>query len=162
MRVENKVRVRRDRPSALAWALALLLTMLCVYLLTLGPTAAPEANIASVGDAPRVTEEVSFAPAAAWFVSLGRYDTAAEARIEAARYTPRGAAGYVLETEDGFLALGAAYDDQAEAESVLRGTQRERRRRAPARHGHAGGHRPAHRSGGAFALPCRGNARTCP
>ena len=120
MRVENKVRVRRDRPSALAWALALLLTMLCVYLLTLGPAAAPEANIASVGDAPRITEEVSFAPSAAWFVSLGRFDTAAEARIEAARYTPRGAAGYVLETEDGFLALGAAYDDQAEAESVAR------------------------------------------
>lgn len=120
MRVENKVRVRRDRPSALAWALALLLTMLCVWLLTLGPAAAPEANIASVGDAPRITEEVSFAPAAAWLVSLGRYDTAAEARIEAARYTPRGAAGYVLETEDGFLALGAAYDDQAEAESVAR------------------------------------------
>ena len=110
---------------------------------------------------------------AAWFVSLGRFDTAAEARIEAARYTPRGAAGYVLETEDGFLALGAAYDDQAEAESVARALSqseglacevytRERRRRAPARHGHAGGHRPAHRSGGAFALPCRGNARTCP
>ena len=98
MRVENKVRVRRERPSALAWALALLLTMLCVYLLTLGPTAAPEASIASAGDAPRITEEVSFAPSAAWFVSLGRYDTAAEARIEAARYTPRGAAGYVLET----------------------------------------------------------------
>ena len=78
------------------------------------------AGRASAGDAPRITEEVSFAPAAAWFVSLGRFDTAAEARIEAARYTPRGAAGYVLETEDGFLALGAAYDDQAEAESVAR------------------------------------------
>ena len=65
MRVENKVRVRRDRPSALSWALALLLTMLCVYLLTLGLAAAPEAAIDSEGDAPRVTEEASFAAAEA-------------------------------------------------------------------------------------------------
>ena len=42
-----RVRVRRERPSALSWALALLLTMLCVYLLTLGLAAAPEASIDS-------------------------------------------------------------------------------------------------------------------
>ena len=115
-----RVRVRRERPSALAWALALLVTMLCVYLLTLGIAAAPEASIDSAGDAPRVTEEASFDAAEAWFVALGRFETATEARIEAARYTPRGAAGYVLETEDGFLVLGAVYENQAEAESVAR------------------------------------------
>ena len=115
-----RVRVRRERPSALAWALALLVTMLCVYLLTLGIAAAPEASIDSAGDAPRVTEEASFDAAEAWFVALGRFETATEARIEAARYTPRGAAGYVLEAEDGFLVLGAVYENQAEAESVAR------------------------------------------
>ena len=116
----TRVRVRRERPSALAWALALLVTMLCVYLLTLGIAAAPEASIDSAGDTPRVTEEASFDAAEAWFVALGRFETATEARIEAARYTPRGAAGYVLEAEDGFLVLGAVYENQAEAESVAR------------------------------------------
>ena len=120
MEKNARVRVRREKPSALAWALALMLTMLCVYLLTLGIPAAPEASIASSGDAPRVTEEVSFPAVEAHFVSLGRFDTATEARIEAARYVPRGAAGYVLETVDGFLVLGAAYEDKAEAESVAR------------------------------------------
>ena len=115
-----RVRVRRDRPSALSWTLALMLTMLCVYLLTLGLAAAPEAAIDSNSGAPRVTEETSFAAAEAYFVSLGRFETDTEARIEAARYTPRGAAGYVLETADGFLVLGAVYEDRAEAESVAR------------------------------------------
>ena len=113
-----RVRVRRERPSALSWALALLLTMLCVYLLTLGLAAAPEASIDSGDDAPRVTEEASFEAAEAHFVALGRFATATEARIEAARYAPRGAAGYVLETADGFLVLGAVYESAAEAGSV--------------------------------------------
>ncbi len=117
---ETRVRVRREHPSALAWALALMLTMLCVYLLTLGLALAPEAAIDAGDGAPRVTEEVSFGSAEAYFVSLGRFDTATEARIEAARYTPRGAAGYALETADGFLVLGAVYENRAEAESVAR------------------------------------------
>ena len=103
---ETRVRVRREHPSALAWALALMLTMLCVYLLTLGLALAPEAAIDAGDGAPRVTEEVSFGSAEAYFVSLGRFDTATEARIEAARYTPRGAAGYALETADGFPRAG--------------------------------------------------------
>ena len=114
----DRVRVRRERPSALTWALALMLTMLCVYLLTLGFSGEPETSIDSDGSAPRVTEEVAFERTQAWFVALGRYETAEEARIEAARYTRRGAAGYVLETADGYLVLGAAYETEAEAARV--------------------------------------------
>ena len=33
--MQKRVRVRRDRPSALSWALALAVTMLAVYLITL-------------------------------------------------------------------------------------------------------------------------------
>lgn len=115
----ERVRVRRERPSALSRALALMLTMLCVYLATLGTSAAPpEAVIGTDADAPRVTEEIVFEPAQAYFVSLGTYASAEEARIEAARYAPRGAGGYVLETGDGFMLLGAKYTSEADARRV--------------------------------------------
>ena len=116
--MNGRVRVRRERPCALSVALALMITMLCVYLLTLGASLMPEASIPSSGDAPRVTEEVAFESAQAYFVALGRFDTAQEARIEAARYIPRGAAGYVVEDGETFLALGAAYQTEAEAARV--------------------------------------------
>ena len=117
--MSERVRVRRERPSALSRALALMLTMLCVYLATLGTSAAPpEAVIGTEDDAPRVTEEIAFEPAQAYFVSLGTFATAEEARIEAARYAPRGAAGYVLETDAGYLLLGAAYENEADAQRV--------------------------------------------
>ena len=116
--VGERVRVRRERPGALCVAFALLLTMLCVYLITLGRAHAPEASLEPEGDAPRVTQEVAFDGMEAYFVALGQYATAEEARIEAARYIPRGAAGYVLETDEGFCVLGAGYGAQAEAEGV--------------------------------------------
>ena len=40
-----KVRVRRDRPTALSWAVALAVTMLAVYLITL--SAVPQAEDAA-------------------------------------------------------------------------------------------------------------------
>ena len=52
------VRVRRDRPSALTWAVALAITMLMVYLLTLG-TGYTDV-VESVSSAPRVTRAIQF------------------------------------------------------------------------------------------------------
>ncbi len=120
----ERVKVRRDHPSALSWAIALLVTMLCVYLLTLGGGAHPPvASIASDDGAARVTEQISFEPLSIWAVSLGDFDAAEAARIEAARYAPRGAAGFVWEDGDVFRVLAAGYTSEADAKRVAEGLQ---------------------------------------
>lgn len=113
------VKVRRDRPSVLAWSLAMVVTMLVVYLLTLG-SAPPEAP--RRGEEPaageRVTRELSFEPLALYCVQFGSFDSAEEARIEAARYVERGAAGYVCAAAEKHLVLGAGYALEADAARV--------------------------------------------
>lgn len=113
---ENSVYVRRERPTALALAIALAVTMLVVYVLTLdaiGPDA-----VESVSAAPRVTREIEFAEMEGFCVSLGRYDSADQARAEAAAFTDRGAAGRVWESGGRFHILGAMYDARRQAERV--------------------------------------------
>jgi hypothetical protein len=119
MSMPERVRVRRDHPSALSWAIALVLTMLCVYLIALGQVErAPEASIASDDGSPRVTKELSFEPLAVYSVCFGEFPTAEEARIEAARYVQRGAAGYVHEEGGVFRMLAAGYPVEADAKRV--------------------------------------------
>ena len=112
----TRVRVRRDSPSALAWAIALVVTMLVVYLLTLD-AARPDV-VESVSAAPRVTREIAFEPIERWCVSLCACDSAEAARIQASAYTSRGAAGFVTRVDDAWHVLGAAYETQREAERV--------------------------------------------
>ena len=115
----NRVRVRRDHPSALSWTIALVMTMLAVYLATLGGGGqkGSSASIETDADTPRVTEEISLEGVEAYCVSFGNFSTSQEARIEAARFTSRGAAGYVRE-EDGFYILGAVYEQESDAKRV--------------------------------------------
>ena len=108
------IRVRRDRPTALAWSAALTLTMLAVYVLTLR-AAQPDA-VESVSAASRVTREVTFEAIEAWTVSLARCESAGEARILASGVAQRGAAGLVQRDGEAWRVLGAAYERRREAE----------------------------------------------
>lgn len=113
---EETVYVRRERPTALALSIALAVTMLVVYVLTLdaiGPDV-----VESVSAAPRVTREIEFAELEGFCVSLGRYDSADQARAEAAAFTDRGAAGRVWEFGGRFHILGAMYDARRQAQRV--------------------------------------------
>ncbi len=110
----TRVRVRRERPGALAWAVALAATMLAVYLLTLPAKRKSDSLFASA----TVTRALSLEAVDAWCVSLGRRDTPEAARALAATLADRGAAGVAAELDGAWQALGAAYDDRREAERV--------------------------------------------
>ena len=112
----TRVRVRRERPTALAWALALAVTMLVVYLLTL--QADRTEAVESVSAAPRVTREIRFEALEWWCVSMAECASAEEARLLASGYTARGAAGCVARMGDGWNVLGAAYDGEREARRI--------------------------------------------
>ena len=113
---KSHVIVRRERPTALAVSIALMVTMLVVYVLTL-EAARPDA-VERVSAAPRVTREIEFAALEGWCVSLGRWDSADQARAEAARFTDRGAAGRVCAIDGRWHVLGAMYDSRKQAERV--------------------------------------------
>ena len=117
--MQKRVRVRRDRPSALSWALALAVTMLAVYLITLS---APRPDDAEEAAAPgvRVTREIDLEGAALYLADLGAHPDALSARVSAAGYAGRGAAAVVLADGDGYHVLGAGYSLQADAERIAR------------------------------------------
>lgn len=106
----QKVRVRRDRPSGITRAFALAVTMLFVYLATL---AVPEKEAQPVG--ARITRAIQLEPVSAAFVSLGAYPDALNARVAAAGFMQRGAAGFVRMHEGKYHVLGAAYQDLVSA-----------------------------------------------
>lgn len=115
--MQKRVRVRRDRPSALAWALAMAVTMLAVYLITLGATGEEEATRdASAG--ARITREIELQPLNAYFADLGVYADEWQARVSAAEYAGRGAAAVVYADGDGFHVLGAGYVRKSDAERI--------------------------------------------
>lgn len=111
-----RVRVRRDRPTGLAWAVALAVTMLVVYLATLH-AAGPDV-VESVSAAPRVTREIEFAPLRGWCVSMARCATPEEARLAASGYTARGAAGSAARLDGEWHVLGALYENEKDARRV--------------------------------------------
>lgn len=116
--MQKRVRVRRERPTALSWALALAVTMLAVYLITLGHSGGEPAEEVSSG--PRVTREITLGGMEIYFADLGVHPDETGARIAAASYAPRGAAGVVLAQPDGYHVLGAGYALEADAERIAR------------------------------------------
>ena len=117
MRSENsRVRVRRDRPRAALFLIPLVLLTFLAFLrfgMPALPARAPEPRTLV-----RVTREISFEPLRANLVTLGSTDGPEAARVEAARYVSRGAAGYLLYEEGRIMIIGALYDAKAEAVSV--------------------------------------------
>ena len=114
----KRIRVRRERPTAVAMAIALCATMLAVYVLTLGQ-AAPDV-VESMAAAPRVTREIEFAALEGWCVRMAERDTQQAARVAASAWVSRGAAGYVTQVDGGWAVLGALYDSRREAERVAK------------------------------------------
>lgn len=112
----NRVRVPRERPTALAWSVALCVTMLVVYVLTLNG-GRPDV-VQSMAPAPRVTREIEFQALRGWCVSMARCDSAQEARLTAASYGARGAGGYVVQLDGAWQVLGAVYDSERDAARI--------------------------------------------
>ncbi len=114
--MQNRVRVRRERPSALTWAIALAVTMLAVYFVTLSAPQTGRVEEASTGI--RVTREIDFEALTLYFADLGCHADSSQARIAAAAYAERGAAGVVYSAADGFHVLGAGYALEADAKRI--------------------------------------------
>lgn len=131
------VRVRRRHARSLRLAMALLLISLAAYAFSYAArwTSPPAETVqAAPGAAPQpampvleqITKEVRFEPLGAALVELAEADSAESARIEAARYTRRGAAGYILQDGSAFRVIGALYADEDGANAVaarLRGAE---------------------------------------
>lgn len=109
------VQVRRERPSGLAMAIALLLAMLMAYLSTLGTDKGWQSVMAS----PRVTREVTFEKWKMHLVCVGRCDNEAQARLLAAG-DAGGGAGYVWKDEKDYRVLAAGFEGQADARRWVR------------------------------------------
>lgn len=86
------VRVRRSRPSGLSLALALMLTMLFVYAITLS---APE-KAQKASAQPHMQQEIHLEGLAARFLVYARVQDGYAARIEAANCFESGGAGWII------------------------------------------------------------------
>ena len=112
----KRVRVRRDHPYAPAWTLVMLLAALTMYLVTEGMSSPGQQAVSAPVE--QVTWELD--PLSVSLIVLSRAGDEAAARIEAARYVARGAAGYILPGSSEYLIIGAAYDSADEAAKVMK------------------------------------------
>lgn len=121
----RRVRVRRERPGGVVWAVAMMLVSLAVYLLTAAPSVKSALSGEIVPDTPevtgapaeRVTRELNWEAPDGYLIQFGAYEYLDNARIEAARYVKRGAAGYVHH-EGVYRVMGAMYFTEEEANRV--------------------------------------------
>lgn len=118
------VRVRRKHARSMQLALLFFMLSLAIYLFSWAtrapitqtePVSAPGATLAPTG---RVQQQMQFEKLSCYLVELGRYDTPEQARIEAARYVRRGAAGYVRQDGEAYQVIGALYETQEQAEKI--------------------------------------------
>ena len=114
--MKSRVRVRRERPTALAWALALATTMLMVYIATL--PAAQQRVVADIPASARVTKELTFESVEGWCVALGRGADAVQARLLAAGAAVEGCAVCVVELEGATRVLSGPCASRREAQRL--------------------------------------------
>lgn len=112
------VRVRR-RSGTVVRAVVFLAAAAAVYIRVSLPALnrMEEAATGALSRGERTTQEIAIAPLEAHLISFGGFEEMSGARVEAARYVSRGAAGYVLTGEE-MQVIGAAYDSEAAAERV--------------------------------------------
>ncbi len=110
------VRVRR-RPGAVTWALTMMMAAAFVYVRVSLPVK-ERLPLAAADPGERVTREVEIEALDIWLISFGGYSTESGAKVEAARYVSRGAAGYILKEETLLEVIGAGYTTREEAETV--------------------------------------------
>lgn len=88
-----------------------------VYASTL-PVASFEDAQAVAETSARATLVIELPAANVYCACFGAYEDAGTARAEAARFVPRGAAGYIRPEEGSFLVLASAYGTEGDARSV--------------------------------------------
>lgn len=112
------VRVRRQVRTPV-WALVFLMAAMALYIRSSLPAIQAKRDVPDSGEerGERVSREVKLEELSIYLVSLGRYEARSSARVEAARYVSRGAAGYVLEDE-ALEVIGAGYETQEAAARV--------------------------------------------
>lgn len=117
----NKIRMRRNRPSALALALALAITMFAVFLITY--FAGTEEDRAVVAAQGYGTADIAMEALQAHLEIYGRYDSALEADVAAAQCLATGGAGICIMDGERYAVVYAAhasdeaYETHAGAES---------------------------------------------
>lgn len=112
----NTVRVRRSRPSALSAALALMLTMLCVYLISLSADTGSDASTASGSAAAQAQVRMDALSVA--FEYDGRYDLLLDAQVAAAKCAQSGGAGLIL-ADGEYYAVVRGISAAFEGENIL-------------------------------------------
>lgn len=91
--------------------------MYCIYVYSLPPV--PAAATAVQADAgARISAQLTLPARHIYAVTLGIFDTEDEARLAAAGYALRGAAGCTVEVENGWALIGAGYPEEGDAASV--------------------------------------------
>lgn len=111
-----RVPVKRDHPRAALFLIPLLLLTLYAFA-RYGLPALPK-RVQAPADARRVTREIEFSGLSAHLVTLAVADGPEAARVEAARYISRGAAGYLLGADGRSVIAGALYPSKPEAVAV--------------------------------------------
>ena len=104
----NKIQIRRARPSALAFALALLLTMLFVY--AIARPALPSHATNAVSAQSAISTELRMEGMEARFRIEARCSDPLQARILAARCAQDGGAGLILTDGEGYAIVREAGD----------------------------------------------------
>lgn len=112
--MERRVRVRKARPGALPWALALVAAVLAVSLAVL-PGREPEVRTELASGRVAVVGEVTLEGVEIYLIALCGYDSEGDARIAAAPLAQRGAAGCLRRDGDGWQVLLAGYATREEA-----------------------------------------------
>lgn len=112
------VRVRR-RPRGILWAIFFLMISMAAYIRVSAPVLREmrEEGGEKQEAGEWVSEVIVIEPLSIYLVSFGGYDVMNSAKVEAARYVPRGAAGYVLKKEKLYV-IGAGYERREEAEKA--------------------------------------------
>lgn len=95
-----------------------ILAALLAYLAYASTLPAATVEEAQAVTSARATLVIELPTASLYCACFGTYEDAGEARVEAARYASRGAAGYIRAEEGNFLVLASAYGTEGDARSV--------------------------------------------
>ncbi len=120
-RAGRRVYVKRRGPCPAAWLALLTGAALMAFVFLARP--AIQTLSVDLNQPPQrqeqVTQEVSFGAMELHLVALAQQEDPTQARIEAARYAPRGAAGYLLERDGLYQVVGNGYATREEADRVV-------------------------------------------
>ena len=109
----------RRRGGGLRWAAVLLCGAMAVYVRVSLPLLAELGKTENTSlQEIRCTRSVELTAVDVQLICFGKWTEQSTAQIEAGRYVPRGAAGYVLQDGREFLVIGAMYENAVQADRV--------------------------------------------